>query len=303
MYGFPGRRPRGSGRGRASLPTRSSSRLPIGGASQQKLQSFPDESWESPDTTTGRTWGPTAGYPLARPPSFLVGPTRTQLQPQPFWSANLLPVPPASGLPRANERRIRNPTEDHSDTSVRSTEEEDDFGALNDFHPPDGTLPPWRPEPKPMQSSSLLSLAAGSRSNLAAISSNLQMNGAFFDPWRGSNDGAFLTAGPNPMMERQVLPSQPPPLAPPPLSALLRTLFPEWATVPVNYPTAYPAYGLPSPTWYEQPQAHFPTYGPFGPKIVGQQQQAQKSKPPKGQKQKRHKHKGTGERAPKNEEI
>lgn len=183
-------------------------------------------------------------------------------------TSSMLPAPPGFGLPRANERRIRDDCHEASDTSLHSSSDDDfdeDEEDAADGHA-DGNPPGERKvrEIKPMQP--IASMANFSK--LSSTAANQDSSSNFSDLWGKSasellaNNAAMGAAGGQSA----------------PLSSILRALFPNWfanvmlppaqaAQPPLPgmwSPQPLPNPGLPYP--WASPGQYSPYYGPsYGP--------------------------------------
>ena len=96
----------------------------------------------------------------------------------------MLPIPPGSGLPRANERRVRdNQEDDQSDTSVQSVDDDSadeyQWNTTTDQSGPNQEF--QGKEPQPLNSNLMQSQT--SLPTTQPGFPNFQMNGNNLDPW------------------------------------------------------------------------------------------------------------------------
>lgn len=101
-------------------------------------------------------------------------------------NSSMLPTPPGFGLPRANERRIRDDSHEKSDTSLHSSSDDDfdeDEEDAVDGHHIDGNPPGERKnrEIKPMQP--IASMGNFSKLSSSAASANRDSGSNFSDLW------------------------------------------------------------------------------------------------------------------------
>lgn len=181
-------------------------------------------------------------------------------------TSSMLPAPPGFGLPRANERRIRDQLQEKSNTSIRSSSDddfEDDEEDAADGRHVDGNPPRERKngEIKPMQP--IASMANFSKLSSAAAAANRDSSSNFSDLWGKSSELLANTAlagaaGPSGQS--------------PPLSAILRALFPNWFTsviVPAGGQpgmwSAQPLANAGAPSSWASPGQYSPYSGPYGP--------------------------------------